>query len=208
MKNTTALLAALALSSVSMAAGQIVITEWMYSGSDGEFVELTNIGDMAVDLTGWSYDDDSETPGVFDLSAAGIVAAGQSIVFTEESATFFRNAWGLDASVVVLGDVSNNLGRNDQINIFDNNGLLVDRLTYGDETVGSIRTQNISGWTTLDNLGTDNAAAWMFSNVGDLQGSYMSTGADIGNPGSYIVPAPGAAALLGLGALVTGRRRR
>ncbi len=208
MKTTTALLAALALSSVSMAAGQIVITEWMYSGADGEFIELTNIGDMAVDLTGWSYDDDSQTPGVFDLSAAGLVAAGQSIVLSEESASFFRDAWGLDSSVVVLGEYTNNLGRNDEINIFDNSGLLVDRLTYGDETVGSIRTQNISGWTTAENLGTNNAAAWFFSAIGDAQGSYLSTGADLGNPGSYIVPAPGAAALLGLGALVTGRRRR
>jgi MYXO-CTERM domain-containing protein len=208
MKTTTALLAALALSSVSMAAGQIVITEWMYSGSDGEFIELTNIGDMAVDLTGWSYDDDSQTPGVLDLSAAGSVAAGQSIILSEESVAFFRAQWGLDNSVVVIGDYTNNLGRNDEINIFDNNGLLVDRLTYGDETVGSIRTQNISGWTTVENLGTNNAAAWFFSSVGDLQGSYLSAGGDLGNPGSYIVPAPGAAALLGLGALVTGRRRR
>jgi MYXO-CTERM domain-containing protein len=191
-----------------MAAGQIVITEWMYSGSDGEFIELTNIGDMAVDLTGWSYDDDSQTPGVLDLSAAGSVAAGQSIILSEESVAFFRAQWGLDNSVVVIGDYTNNLGRNDEINIFDNNGLLVDRLTYGDETVGSIRTQNISGWTTVENLGTNNAAAWFFSSVGDLQGSYLSAGGDLGNPGSYIVPAPGAAALLGLGALVTGRRRR
>ncbi len=205
---TTALLAALALSSVSMAAGQIVITEWMYSGSDGEFIELTNIGDMDIDLTGWSYDDDSETPGVFDLSAAGIVAAGQSIILAEESATYFRDAWGLDASVVVLAEYTNNLGRNDQINIYDNNDLLVDRLTYGDETVGSIRTQNISGWTTFENLGVDNAPAWMFSSLGDLQGSYFSTNGDLGNPGVYVVPAPGAAAIFGLGALAAGRRRR
>lgn len=205
---TTALLAALAMSSATFAAGQIVITEWMYSGADGEFVELTNIGDMAIDLTGWSYDDDSQTPGGYDLSGAGVVQAGQSIIFTESTAEDFRAAWGLDMSVVVLGGVENNLGRNDEINIYNASDMLVDVLTYGDETVGSIRTQNISGWTTFENLGANNALAWIFSNPGDLQGSVFSTNGDIGNPGVYVIPAPGAAALMGLGALVAGRRRR
>ena len=39
----------------------IRITEWLYSGSRGEFIELTNTSDSAIDLTGWSYDD-SRTP--------------------------------------------------------------------------------------------------------------------------------------------------
>ncbi len=49
------------------------ITEWMYGGMNGEFVEFTNVEPSPIDLTGWSYDDDNRRPGQFSLSAFGIV---------------------------------------------------------------------------------------------------------------------------------------
>lgn len=211
MQTASAIVLSLVAASAATAGvgGRIVITEWMYSGSNDEFVELTNVGDAAIDLTGWSFDDDSQSSGEYLLSGAGVVNAGQSIIFTESTVSAFRAAWGLSDDVVVLGEVTNNLGRNDEINIYDNNGVLVDRLTYGDEDFpGSIRTQNVSGWTTFSNLGTNDVGAWVFSSAGDLQGSYLSTGGDLGNPGVYVIPSPGAAAVLGLGALVATRRRR
>lgn len=52
--------------------GQMVITEWMYSGIDGGFVEFTNVGSAAVDMTGWSFCDNSTGPAV-DLSLWAIV---------------------------------------------------------------------------------------------------------------------------------------
>lgn len=189
---------------VASASAQVRITEWMYSGNNGEFVEITNLGNSAVDLSGWSYDDDSQTPGVFALS--GILAAGESLIFTEESAANFRLFWSLDASVQVLGDVTNNLGRNDQINIYDNNGNLVDRLTYGDENLpGTIRTQNRSGNPGL--IGGDDVSTWTLAFIGDGFGSYASVSGDIANPGIYI-PTPGTAMLLGLGGMMAARRRR
>jgi MYXO-CTERM domain-containing protein len=211
MQTASAIILALSAASAASAGvgGRIVITEWMYSGSNEEFVELTNVGDAAIDLTGWSYDDNSQSPGEYLLSGAGVVNPGQSIIFTENTVSAFRAAWGLSDDVVILGEVTNNLGRNDEINIYDNNGVLVDRLTYGDEDFpGSIRTQNVSGWTTFANLGANNVGAWGFSSEGDLQGSYLSTGGDLGNPGVYVIPAPGAAAILGMGAFVATRRRR
>ena len=50
------------------AQAQMRITEWMYNGkldgnSLGEFVEFTNVGSSAIDMTGWSFDDDSRTAG-------------------------------------------------------------------------------------------------------------------------------------------------
>ena len=193
----------------SAASAQIRITEWMYSGNGAEFVELTNVGGGAIDMAGWSFDDDSATPFVFDLSGLGIVQSGQSVIFTEDDASAFAAVWNLDASVVVVGGVTNNLGRNDQINIFDGAGTLVDRLTYGDDNfVGSIRTQGFSGNPITDGaLGADDVYQWTLSFVGDGFGSYVSSLGDVGNPGAY-VPAPGAAALVGLAGLITGRRRR
>ena len=59
---------------------------------------------------------------------------------------------------------TNNLGRDDEINIF-NGATLVDRLTYGDQTFpGTIRTQGKSGVpTTCQALGANNVGAWVFS---------------------------------------------
>ncbi|MBX3362942.1 MAG: lamin tail domain-containing protein [Phycisphaeraceae bacterium] len=117
MKSTIAII--IAAGAAAIASADIRITEWMYDGTGGEFVELTNVGAAPIDLTGWSYDDDSRLPGVFDLSGFGTVAPGESVIFTEVSADAFRTNWGLSASVKVLGGYTNNLGRADEINIYD-----------------------------------------------------------------------------------------
>jgi len=191
------------------AFAQVRITEWMYSGANGEFFELTNVGNAPVDLTGWSYDDDSATPGVLSLSPLGVLMPGESAVLTESSEAAFRAAWGLAPTVKIIGGYTNNLGRNDQINIFDSSNAIADRLTYGDEVfIGSIRTQNISGNPmTPAALGADDVYQWIFAAPGDAFGSYFSSGGDLGNPGIY-VPGPGAAVLAGLGLMSCLRRRR
>jgi MYXO-CTERM domain-containing protein len=191
-----------------VANADIRITEWMYSGTGPEFVEFTNVGNTAVDMTNWSYDDDSRLVGEFDLSGFGVVAAGESVVITEGDAADFRFVWNLDAAVKVLGGYTNNLSRNDEINLFDGTGTLADRLAYGDQNFpGTIRTQGASGNPLAGALGANDPSLWVLSFAGDAYGSYASIDGDLGNPGRYI-PAPGAAALLGLGGLVVGRRRR
>ncbi len=175
------------ISSAPSTSGNVQITEYIYSGGNEEFIEFTNLGADPVDMTGWSFDDDSRIPGTFNLSAFGIVQPEESIILTEADAAVFRTAWGLDDSVKVVGGYTNNLGREDEINLFDNSNQLVDRLTYGDERFpGTVRTQNVSAWTEVENLApTDITAAWQLSTVGDAQNSYTSAGGDIGNPGVY-----------------------
>ena len=184
--------------------GAMQITEWAYQGAGGEYVEFTNTGSSAVDMTGWSFDDDSQIPGVFPLSGFGVVAPGESVILTESTEADFRTAWSLAPSVKVVGGLTANLGRNDQINLFDGS-TLVDSLTYGDQNFpGSIRTQNVTGNPiTLAALGTDIAYQWQLSYVGDAYGSYISNLGDIGNPGigTYSVPEPSTVALLILGSM-------
>lgn len=191
------------------ASGQMRITEWAYSVDGGEFIEFTNVGGAAIDMTGWSYDDDSATAGGFDLSGFGFVQPGESVVITEATEAAFRANWALAPSVKVLGEYTNNLGRNDQINLFDATDSIVDVLTYGDQNlVGSIRTQDFSGNPiSAAALGADDVYQWQLSFVGDSFGSYAASSFEIGNPGSYI-PAPASAALMGLAGLVAGRRKR
>ncbi|MBL9002546.1 MAG: CotH kinase family protein [Phycisphaerae bacterium] len=175
------------------ASGGMRITEWMYSGTSGEFVEFTNVSSEPIDMNGWSFDDDHFVPGAFNLSGFGVVQPGESVILTEATAAAFRSAWNLAPSVRVVGGLGtgsgNNLARNDQINLFDHTGTLVDRLTYGDQTFpGTIRTQNRSGQADRETIGQNEVAGWRLSVVGDDFGSWAAGTGEVGTPGVYSVP--------------------
>ena len=200
----------LAMITASPVSANIVITEWMYNGlgtgSAGEFVELRNIGLVPIDMTGWSYDDSSQTPGSFSLSGFGIVNPGEIVILTDETAVNFATVWGL-SGIDIVGGNTHNLGRNDEINIYDASNALVDRLTYGDENFpGTIRTQNRSGNIPASDYGfTTVQLGWVLATAGDSFGSYASTRGEIGSPG--VVPEPATLAMLAVGAALALRRR-
>jgi MYXO-CTERM domain-containing protein len=204
---------ALAIVAVAPADAHAVIriSEWMYNGEAAEFVEITNTGDASVDMTGWSYDDSSREPDSFSLSILGTLAPGESAIITETfTAEDFHNEWGTPSSLKVAFNNTHNLGRGDEINMFDGAGALADRLTYGDEDFpGSIRTNGVSGNpANLAALGANDASLWALSSVGDAYGSFASASGDIGNPGVFqVVPEPAAMALASIGLAFAGRRR-
>jgi hypothetical protein len=186
------------------ASASMRISEWMYSGLSGagagEFIEFTNFGHTTIDMTGWSYDDDSRIAGSVDLSAFGMVDPGESVILAEMSAGLFNAEWSLGGAVTIIGGNIVNLGRNDEINLFNAGGGLVDRLTYGDQNIlGTIRTQNISGNPrTFAAIGANDVSQWVLSAVGDRYGSVPSftDPGDVANPGTNVVPEPASILLL------------
>jgi predicted extracellular nuclease len=212
-KSLMGILAAGLLMSANSASAVMQITEWQYNTS--EFIEFTNIGASPVNMAGWSFDDDSRAAGTVDLSGFGMVAPYESVILSEASASDFRTTWGLPASVKVIGGNSANLGRNDEINLFDASSSLVDRLTYGDQNIpGTIRTETNSGNPmNLAALGANDVSKWVFSSAGDTYGSHLNSAspAGYGNPGVFsLVPEPSTALMVVFGAIgaVCRRRRR
>ncbi len=179
------------------------ITEYMYQGANGEFVEFTNVGETPIDMSGWSFDDDSALPGTVPLGDFGVVRPGESVIMTDVPADAFRKAWGLCAETRILVNAAVGLGRNDVIHLYDGNDALVDRLAFGDQTFpGSFRTQNISAWVPASALGGDNVLAWVASTLGDAEDSRTSTGGDLGSPGLSTRAAHPFSACVTLGGIV------
>ncbi|MEW6199402.1 MAG: carbohydrate-binding domain-containing protein [Planctomycetota bacterium] len=181
----------LVLGLAPLALGDIVISEWMYNGlatgSIGEYVEFTNTGPAPVDMTGWSFDDDSRIPGTISLSAFGVVAPGESVILTDDDAVAFAANWGL-SGVRIIGGNTANLGRNDEINLFDAGNNLVDRLTYGDENYpGTVRTLGKSCNIPATDYGyTVAQTTWVLAAAGDSFGSKVSSRGEVGSPGRIV----------------------
>lgn len=195
----------------SVALGNMVISEWMYSGIDGEFIEFTNIGPDPVDMTNWSYSDSDAQPGDLSfLDVFGVVQPGESVILTEAEPSSFQSAWGLGAGIKIFGPNTNsNLGRNDQINLYDAGGNLIDQLSYGDQTYpGTPRTQYKScNIPATDYDYTVAQTTWVLADVGDAYGSWMSSGGDIASPG-IVIPEPTTLVLVVFCGLAIARRGR
>lgn len=193
----------------------MILTEWMYDGADGEFMEFTNFSNDPIDLTNWSQDDSTRTAGKHAFgSTFGIVQPGESVIVTDATATAFRTAWGLPASIKVFGGYTNDsLGRSDEVNLYDNLGGLIDRFTYNDQGTGTVagpRTTGASGNIPVAALNQNNASLAVLSSIGDSYQSHASAGGAVGNPGLYtpFVPEPSSLSLLAIGTLVSTLRRR
>lgn len=214
--NHAHLMAAMAiLGTTAAVSANVRITEWQYNNT--EFVEVTNLGAAPVDMTGWSFDDSTRTPGSVSLSAFGTLAPGASAILAELPAADFRLAFpALAPSVPVIGENTNNLGRGDEINIYDAANVLVDQLTYADNGIpanGPRADVNSGNPATLalalEGAGGDTLAVnWVLSGAGDVYGSQLSTFGGYANPGVFaLVPEPATLGLFAGIALIAARRR-
>lgn len=182
------------------AAADLQITEIAYGGKgdkapglypegDGEYIEVTNVGDAPQSLAGWSYAANKSvttpTAGVVDLSSLGTIAPGESFLITDLTADHFRAEWALKASVKVINDGSQTVnGGPDRVAIFDGS-TLVDSLGYA---AGYLSAKGVAAFADAGHLGeTDTAAsgAWTTpATTSDAEGSWTSAGGAVGSPGA------------------------
>ncbi|MGK2877661.1 MAG: lamin tail domain-containing protein [Solirubrobacterales bacterium] len=115
------------------------------SSSNGAYLadwfELTNTGGVAVDLTGWKFDDGSAAfATAVALSGVTSIAPGQSVIFIEgdaAKANAFKTAWFGEylPDGFAIGTYSGSgiglSSSGDQVNIFTADGTLVTGVAFG-----------------------------------------------------------------------------
>ncbi len=201
--------------------GAILVTEVMSSSAhpsdstnNDDWFELTNTGLISVSIAGWSWDDDSATPGSADFGSIDSIAPGQSVIITGEAKgteSAWLADWGLvGVPVAALGNATfQGLGANgDQINIYDASNALVTSVTFGVSSKGSTFAWDSAGnYLGISAVGQYGA----FKALSDGSNTSPGPGIDVGSPG-YVspVPEPRTVALLaaGLCMLLYGFRRR
>lgn len=170
------------------------VAPWASGNSPGgaDWFEVTNIGPLPVDLTGWRMDDDSGLTGNVSVALNGIssIAPGESVVFIETSnlaaareaflATWFvdqnqqtRGA-GLQIGSYSGGGVGLSTG-GDAVVLFDAGGVRQAMVRFGASTTGR----------SFDNAeGLDDALISRLSLSG-VYGAFVAPGdpTEVGSPG-------------------------
>lgn len=184
------LLPALALS----LSAQLRITEVMSNSNhsdtaaNGDWFEITNTGATAVNIAGYSFDDDDRNAGASGGFPPYVLQSGASMVVLNDAPdTTFRSLWNLDLSIRVItkSEISTFPGlgsAGDEVNLFNNSGGLVDRFTFGAATEGFSFAKYNDGQSVPGEVSSNN-----------VLGAYESEdpSEDVASPGiSSDVPSP------------------
>ena len=211
------------------------ITEAMSSsgvGGTADWWEVTNYGSSAVDITGWTVDDNFMSGSSIALNGITSINAGESVAFLEtttlDSGTVatlissFRTFWGGSAASAQIGYYAGSgigLSSNgDGLVMFSGTTETTPRVSVGAATTGA---SFYDGYDAAGDPTTSPNTNAIVSTVGTLDGqstfasATISTAQNIGSPGTAVaaVPEPSAIALLAIGAgtgvtLVLRRARR
>lgn len=148
-------------------SAQLRITEVMsdsnHSEADarGDWFEITNTGNSSVNLSGFSFDDDSAEAGTSGSFPPVLLAAGSSmIVLDEADSTLFRSIWSIPAGVRIISNSELSafpgFGRNgDAVNLYNNGGSLIDTFTFGAASEGFSFARFLNGNAVPGELSSD-----------------------------------------------------
>lgn len=138
-------------SSVSALGESIKITEIMYDApgtdTDHEWVEIQNVSESAINLTGWKiYDGSNHTlnaPPTNGGKGSIIIPAGAFAVITGNAVTFLQDYPTVSGTVIDSVLSLSNTG--DTIKIIDQSGVIMDEVIYTDN-IGAAGDGNTLSW--------------------------------------------------------------
>jgi MYXO-CTERM domain-containing protein len=232
-KRTMAVALVAGLAVAGSAQADVIITEIFYNlrGSEGgltEWIEVHNTGSSAVDMSGWVYGDSQDNTFAPGLPSGSVLPAGGTAVIVGQTASAFQGIWSASVLVFSTGSALVTLANspsatNETVVIQDALGNTIDSVNFEDATNGwpDLTGEGFSFVIVPTNPGALTAAGndigsnWAIASVG-VFGAYEAltlnpgisnaTLKDVASPG--VIPTPGAAALLALGAVAGVRRRR
>jgi Immunoglobulin I-set domain/Lamin Tail Domain/Immunoglobulin domain len=194
---------AIGVSAFFQAHAQLVITEVMSAEADGnhpDWWELTDFGTNTVDLTGYSWNDDSHGgfSGADSAPFTGIIIhPGESIIFTEQSTAIttpalFRSWWGISdtVQVVMLGSGDPGLGAGgDTVRLWSTNAISMGSATNGmdiDQAPDFLvdRVDMLGAPKGHSLICNTNNGLFGITNVVGVNGAFVAaTTLDVGSPG-------------------------
>lgn len=179
--------------------GKLFISEvapWSSGNSNSpvraDWFEVTNTGARAIDITGWKFDDDSQSPvGAVALNGISEIKAGESVIFLESSTPAttiqaFIDTWfggtaptGLQIGTYTGSGVGLSTG-GDQVNLYDGTTLKAS-VIFGAST-------GAPAFQTFDNAaGTNGAILSTLSTPGTNGGRQITNSfgnTETGSPGT------------------------
>ncbi len=148
-----------------------------------DWFEITNYGNTALDLAGFSWDDDSEIPGTVILPSVTI-AAGQTIVVwagVSTNETLFAGNWVLLGSTPVTiissdemtGSIPGLGQGGDAVVLYDTSATPI-------EICKAVYANAVAGF----GVEFDTNCTYLGNAVDGQNGAYTSFGGDVGSPGN------------------------
>ncbi|MGC3991834.1 MAG: lamin tail domain-containing protein [Chthoniobacteraceae bacterium] len=213
---------ALAAFGVASSHAALIITEVDPTGSStstyaADWFELTNTGTSAISLTGYKMDDNSNSfLSAVSMTGVSSIAAGQSVVFIEDSsassdsalAAAFESAWfgsNVPAGFTIGFYGGSGVGLSsttDAVNIFNASGVLQAGVQFG----ASTSNVTFDNWVAqITNSGSTDGTISTLSVVG-VNGAFKDAGNEVGSPGA--VPEPGTYGIILFGGAILLFRRR
>jgi plastocyanin/DNA/RNA endonuclease YhcR with UshA esterase domain len=171
----------------------LAITEIMSGSNDPntnlseDWFEIKNYGSTSVDLSGFSWDDNSFNPGASVFMSNTVIQPGESMVVWGGLTTYeglFRGNWGLSSPIqVICSDELVNSSfpglssSSDAVVLFDTSSTPVEicRAEY---------TSTAAGYS----VEFDTNCVYLGNASGGVRGAYSSAGGDIGSPGDEAFP--------------------
>ena len=171
----------------------LAITEIMSGSNDPnsniseDWFEIKNYGSTVVDLSGFSWDDNSFNPGVSVFMSNTIIQPGESMVVWAGVTTHegdFKGNWGLSGSIQVIcsDELVNSAfpslsSSSDAVALYDTSSTPIEicRAAYSSTTAGR-------------SVEFDTNCTYLGDATGGVRGAYSSAGGDIGSPGDEAFP--------------------